>query len=318
VDPVGRLHIGGRLLVERPDLVVARLSASVEVLASILGDPNGEVESRVPEFEIGLELREGSVIPVKSHEIESAPSVASLQHVLDPDQTIRGRGGRGTSELVTLAPEGLKVRGPEVSAMLGGHVRLAGLIGFVGAQSVAGVTFDNLLLEIVDLIITPKLGDRSEAKVGGQRGNVGSPSVDESLASVRLEQVKTGVSAHSPGNTELAASSGTVTARTSGGRAGRRSRAGRSRLVGRRRGRSLAAPGGSSRLRPRRRDGGRRWCGCRRRSVSGLAFLRGGSLSFGDTVVGYVTIGMLASNRNSINRGGAESSRKNCKRAEGE
>jgi len=231
VDPVGVLHIGSSLLVECPDFVVARLSTSIEVLASVLGNPEGEVESVVPEFEVGLELLEGGIIPVKSHEIESAPSVAGLQHVLDPDQTIRGRGGGGTSELVTLAPEGLQVSGPEVSAVLRGHVRLAGLIGFIRAQSVARITLDNFLLEIVDLVVTPKLRNSSKAKVSSQRRDIGTPSVEESLAAIRLEQVKTGVSTHSPSNTELAASSGTVTARTSGGRASRRSRAGRRGLV---------------------------------------------------------------------------------------
>jgi len=257
VNPISLLHVSDGLLVERPNLVVARLSTSVEVLASKLGEPDREIESVVPELEVGLELREGSVIPMKGHEVESASTIAGFQHVLDPGQPIRGRSGGWTAELVALVPEGLDVGGPEVGTVLSSHVRLTGLIGFVHTQDVAGVTLDNLLLEIVDLVVTPKLRNSSKTEVLGQSRDIRAPGVQESLA-IRLEQAETRVSAKSPGNTELATSSrDTITTGGGWGRACRGSSAG-GRLVRRRRSRRGGARRGRSGLRGGRRlDRGR-------------------------------------------------------------
>jgi hypothetical protein len=210
-DVAGRFQPSGSLGVEAPDLIVAGLSATVEVLASEFSDPNWLLESVVPEFDVGLEFFEGSIIPMNGNNVECAPSVTSLQHVLDPSQTVGSRGGSRADEGVALGLQRLNVSLPQVGTVFRAHVGLTGLVRFVHAHDVGGISLNDVLNERVDLSVTPELRNRGEAQLLGQRGESRSPSVQESLLSAGgLEQAETLVRAHSPGKTKLGSRASTA------------------------------------------------------------------------------------------------------------
>jgi len=191
-DVGGLFHPGSSLGVETPDLIVAGLSTAIEILASKLGNPHRLLEGVVPELDVGLEFLEGSVIPVDGNNVKVALSITGLQHVLNPSQTVRGRGGCRADEGVALVPQGLNVSLPQVSTMFGAHVRLALLVRFVHAHDVGSISLDDVLDKRVNLPVTPELRNGGETELLGQGRESGSPSVQESLLSTgRLEQVQT-------------------------------------------------------------------------------------------------------------------------------
>jgi hypothetical protein len=55
---------------------------------------------------------------------------------------------------------------------------LAGFVGLVHAEDVVGISLDNQVLEVGDLIIAPKHWDALDAQLGKARGEVRAPSVE--------------------------------------------------------------------------------------------------------------------------------------------
>jgi len=180
------------------------LSTTVEVLASKFGDPDGLIEGVVPEFDIGLELGKGGVIPMEGNNVKGTVPVASVQHVLDPSQTVWSRGGSRADEGVALVSQGLDVRLPQVSTVFRAHVRLTRLVRFVHAHNVGRETLDNGLSENVNLPVTPKHRNGSEAQTLGRCWDRRSPGVQESLLAIGgLEHAETGIVTVGPGKTKL-------------------------------------------------------------------------------------------------------------------
>ena len=101
---------------ERGDLAVrALLVATAEVLASILGDPDGATKGIMVVLDVRNELLSIGTIPVSGNEINVA-TTALTNELLEPGLA-RGRigGGRGTKG-VTLGLERLNVLLPELNA----------------------------------------------------------------------------------------------------------------------------------------------------------------------------------------------------------
>jgi len=180
-DPVSLLHVGNDGAHEVVNLVLAALSATVEVLAGKLSGVDREVVGVVPVLDVFDETFGSNVVIVNGNSLESAASVASFHEVAHPDLTVRvGRCGRG-DEGVALVLEGLNVLLPEVGAVLRSHVGLTRFVGLVEAQNHVGVTLHNLRLEVAGLPITPELRNRCVAKGLGKVRDLRAPSVNRRL-----------------------------------------------------------------------------------------------------------------------------------------
>lgn len=101
-------------------------------------------------------------VGVESDRVDVA-AAASSEELLVPVKTTLVIGARGRDQLVTLVLERVDVLLPETSSIRRAHVGLTGLVGLVRAKDVVGISRDDQILEVADLIITPKHGNTFNA-----------------------------------------------------------------------------------------------------------------------------------------------------------
>jgi len=143
-DPIGLVHVGSDGAHKVENLVLAALSATVEVLASKFCGVDREFVCIMPVLDVLDETFGGNVVIMNGNTVKSAASIARSQERVHPGLPVRvGRGGGG-DESVALVLEGFNVLLPEVGTMRRRHVGLTRLVRLVEAQNHVGVTLHNL------------------------------------------------------------------------------------------------------------------------------------------------------------------------------
>lgn len=179
------------------------LVATAKVLASILGNPDIATKGIMVILEVGDKLLSIGTIPVSGNEVDVA-ATALADEVLEPELPRRSVGrGRGT-EGITLGFERLKVFSPELNATLRADVGLTFLIGLVHAQDKPGISTLDVLVEVINLLVTPEhrheFDPRNLVHPGGLPR---APVVDEFDLSGALDEVGD-IDIASIGNADLA------------------------------------------------------------------------------------------------------------------
>jgi len=90
LDEIGAVHPGYGLSGKAPDVIHAGLITTVEVLASELGNTDGQLEGGGPLLDVGLEVGELDVVPVNWHLVNATVSTARLEEAGDPIKAIGG------------------------------------------------------------------------------------------------------------------------------------------------------------------------------------------------------------------------------------
>lgn len=103
------------------------LVATAEVLAGVLGDPDGAAKGVMIIVEVRDELLSVSTIPVSGNGIDCAATTA-VNELLEPRLPRRSVGRGGGNEGIALGFERLNVLLPELNATSGTDVRLPILI----------------------------------------------------------------------------------------------------------------------------------------------------------------------------------------------
>jgi len=143
-NPGGVVHVSSDGAHEVVDLVLAALSATVEVLASKLSGVDREIVGVVPVLNILDETFRSDVVVVNGNTVQGAAAGARAQEAVHPGLSVRvGRGGGG-DEGVALVLEGLNVLLPEGGTVRRRHVGLTGLVRLVEAQDHVGIALHNL------------------------------------------------------------------------------------------------------------------------------------------------------------------------------
>lgn len=253
VDPILLVHPRAHLRVHVPDSAVVTLSAAVEVLARILGDPKGLADLVVEVLEVLLEVVDVDIVVVDWGEVGAAIPVGvallntGLVEALDPLHSVGSRRGGGTTELDALVVTQRKeLLNPNPDGVLGRDARLFVVVGLVEEESVGDggtteVVVDLLVpCSVVDLALAPEHRNKLQARLvsgldvkrrpGVVPRGLGSNVVGDVLRVVLAPVVTVGPSDTELGAGILPASSGAANrART---RLGRRGRSLRGRLSG--------------------------------------------------------------------------------------
>jgi len=129
------------------DIILSALSTTVEILASKLGNPDGEIEGVVVVLNVGDESVGANIVPMNSKTIESA-SCACLHESLGPSHTVGVTGAGWANELVTLALQRLDILLPKAGGSVWVNVGLTGLIRLVKAEDSVGITLNDESLEV--------------------------------------------------------------------------------------------------------------------------------------------------------------------------
>jgi len=187
-----------------PDVVHAGLVTAIEVLASELGDPDGQLESVGPLLDVGLEVHEMYVIPMRGYLINMATR-ALLHEAGHPIEAIRGGGSARAPENVTLVCERLDICAPCRDAIRDGHVRLGWFVDLVETKYMASITGLGVLEEIVDtvLVSTPEHDADRDTRVLDSVRNDDVPKMEHLDTGGRCQKGYSRVIAHSPSNSEL-------------------------------------------------------------------------------------------------------------------
>lgn len=159
------------------DLILIILSTSAaEVLVSELGNPNWFAVEVVQLSGVGDESLSIIAVKVEGDGINLATS-AGLEETSHPIETSLVIRASRRDEVVALTAQRVDVLLPELSSLFWGHVGLTGFVGLIHAKDIVGVTLDDQVLEVGNLIVTPEHWD--SFKTITVLGQIRAPSVEE-------------------------------------------------------------------------------------------------------------------------------------------
>jgi len=170
----------GRINGPKLTLVVGTLGTTVEVLASVLGNPDVVAGLVVEVLDVLLEPINGNIIPMEGQEATISTNLKVIKkdslvgtvglrvspldtdplEIEDPLETRWRRGSSGTSESDTLLPDGQVVVHPVTNGILRRDVGLSRLIGLVEEESRLDGSRPAVLerVPVTELVRTPKHG----------------------------------------------------------------------------------------------------------------------------------------------------------------
>jgi hypothetical protein len=192
-------------------VVHAGLGIAVEVLAGELGDTERQLETG-PLVDVGLEVFELDVVPVDEHLVDMAVTAALVEEIFHPIKAVGSGSCDRASESVTLIDEGPEILIPNADGCGRIGLGLSALIDLVETEGVGSVTGFGELDEAVNPVLagTPEHDADRNASVLDCRRNLSVPKVEHLDALGSGDESNPLVVAHSPSNSKLSGTGGSV------------------------------------------------------------------------------------------------------------